>query len=60
MGNGGKPRLETLKILDVLQRLALCYFFTAIIVLFIPGTTDELNTTRSTNGEIKNWDIYLF
>lgn len=50
-GNGGKPKLENLAILGVLQRLALCYFVTAVIVLFLPGTNDEPNTARSPIGE---------
>jgi hypothetical protein len=50
-GNGGKPKLENLAILGVLQRLALCYFVTAVIVLFLPGTNDEPNTASSAIGE---------
>lgn len=49
--DGGKRKLEDLEILDDLQRLALCYFFTAVIVLFLAGTNDEPNTTSSAIGE---------
>jgi hypothetical protein len=36
---GGKP--ENVRILGVLQRLALCYFFTALIVLVCDPTAHE-------------------
>ncbi|CAF4066476.1 unnamed protein product [Adineta steineri] len=56
------PGLETVLLLGVLQRLALCYFFTAIIVFFVPGTNDEPNTTHSVIGGkvYRHWRIDLF
>jgi len=43
--------LERIEILGVLQRLALCYFFTAIIVLFIGNN----NTTSSSSDDNTSW-----
>jgi predicted acyltransferase len=54
----GKRKLEDLEILDDLQRLALCYFFTAVIVLFLAGINDEPNTTRSATGKTET-RIYI-
>ncbi|CAF3673271.1 unnamed protein product [Rotaria sordida] len=42
----GVPKLENLRIFGVLQRLATCYFFTAIIVLVFDKKYDERDTTR--------------
>ena len=50
--------LKNLLILGVLQRLALCYFFTSLIVVFIPGTNDGPTTTHSAIGEI-NCEIFI-
>jgi len=44
--------LERIEILGVLQRLALCYFFTAIIVLFIGNNN---NTTSSSSDDNTSW-----
>ena len=43
-GGHGKP--QNLRILGVLQRLALCYFFTAIIVLIFDDAEDEYHASQ--------------
>ena len=42
----GVPKLENLRIFGVLQRLATCYFFTAIIVLVFDKKYNQRDTTR--------------
>jgi predicted acyltransferase len=59
MDNDNTPSLENLVILGVLQRLALCYFFTAVIILFVPATNDKPNAARSANSKIGKWDKHL-
>ncbi|CAF0779451.1 unnamed protein product [Rotaria sp. Silwood1] len=43
-GGHGKP--EDVRILGVLQRLALCYFFTAILVLIFDAVEDQLHSSQ--------------
>ncbi|CAF1042345.1 unnamed protein product [Rotaria sordida] len=47
---GGHGRPEDLRILGVLQRLALCYFFTAILVLIFDTFEDEYNSSQWPTG----------
>ncbi|CAF2656179.1 unnamed protein product [Rotaria sp. Silwood2] len=48
-GGYGKP--EDVRILGVLQRLALCYFFTAILVLIFDAVEDELHSSQWPIGD---------
>jgi heparan-alpha-glucosaminide N-acetyltransferase len=51
-GGGGKPK--NIRILGVLQRLALCYFFTATLVLIFNDVEDECNSAQWPIGKIFN------
>jgi hypothetical protein len=42
---GGDAKPKDLRILGVLQRLALCYFFTAVLVLIFDETDEQHSTT---------------
>jgi hypothetical protein len=41
---GGYDKPKNIRILGVLQRLALCYFFTAILVLIFDDAEDDLQS----------------
>ena len=43
---GGSGKLENLRIFGVLQRLAVCYFVTAVLVLVCGNGDDEPDATR--------------
>ena len=51
----GWNRFVGVRILGVLQRLALCYFFTALIVLIFDDKEDEPYNTQWATGVI----VYL-
>ncbi|CAF3898060.1 unnamed protein product, partial [Rotaria sp. Silwood1] len=50
-GQSDLPTLRNLRIFGVLQRLATCYFFTAILVLVFEKKDDERDTTRLPIGD---------
>jgi predicted acyltransferase len=50
-GGGGKPK--NLRILGVLQRLALCYFFTATLVLIFDEAESEFHSSQWPIGRNK-------
>ncbi|CAF3134041.1 unnamed protein product [Rotaria sp. Silwood2] len=47
---GGSGHLRDLRIFATLQRLASCYFFTAIIVLWLDGEDNQSNTSIGNDG----------
>ncbi|CAF4096543.1 unnamed protein product [Rotaria sp. Silwood2] len=49
-GQDDITKLENLRIFGVLQRLASCYFFTAIIVLIFDKKNDQRDTTQSSTN----------
>jgi hypothetical protein len=50
---GGYEKPKNIRILGVLQRLALCYFFTAIIVLIFDDAEDDLHSSQWPIGNNK-------
>jgi predicted acyltransferase len=54
---GGNTRPKTVRILGVLQRLALCYFFTAVLVLIFDDFEDE---SSSSQWPIGKYSMILF
>lgn len=55
--DGGLRPLKQLEILGVLQRLALCYLFTALIVLFIGNNSNE--PTHDDSSDDGSWSSDL-
>jgi hypothetical protein len=60
----GNVKPKNIRILGVLQRLALCYFFTAILVLIFDDDEDESQSSEWPIGKtklkfFKNIDFYL-
>ncbi len=51
--NGGHGKPKNLRILGVLQRLALCYFFTAVLVLIFDDAEDEFRSSQWPIGKNK-------
>jgi len=49
---GGHNRFEYIRIFGVLQRLAACYFFAAIIVLIFDDKDDEPYRAQEPTGRI--------
>jgi heparan-alpha-glucosaminide N-acetyltransferase len=50
---GGSAKPKDIRILGVLQRLALCYFLTAVLVLIFDDAEDELNSSPWPIGKNK-------
>lgn len=51
-GQDDLTKLKNLRIFGVLQRLAMCYFFTAIIVLVLDKNINQSDAERSSNRNI--------
>ena len=50
---GGYEKPKNIRIFGVLQRLALCYFFTAILVLIFDDAEDEFTSSQWPIGKNK-------